>query len=130
MPWLFRSVGLRLELRCESLAVLQAITTPATALQSFLTELTGGQFSSVRDVEGDPTSCCGQLLSELQPQQSGSARRDGRNTFSARGDSAGRVQLRGLDDLEPEHPSAGAVAMQPIESTLTLLRRWRGIKGA
>jgi hypothetical protein len=68
-----RSIGLRLELRCETLPVLQAITTPAASLQSFLTELTGGQFSSVRDVEGDPTAASGELLSELQRGSSSSS---------------------------------------------------------
>ena len=141
VPWLFRSVGLRLELRCESLAVLKAITTPAASLQSFLTELTGGQFSSVRDGEGDPTSCSGQLLSEMQLGQSVSAGRDTRNSFSGR-----TVWTpHRLDGLELDRPSAEPVAQQPgmmgsrlpalglsgnggTDSSLSLLRRWRAIK--
>lgn len=148
MPWLFRSVGLRLELRCETLAVLQAITTPASSLQSFLTELTGGQFSSVRDVEGSPTSCSGQLLSEMQPGQSG---RDTQNSFTRSNAVGTWTQGRELDGSEPELPRAGAGATQreelqqpgmmgPRLATLSpsghggadpplpLLRRWRALK--
>jgi hypothetical protein len=147
---LFRSVGLRLELRCETLAVLQAITTPAASVQSFLTELTGGQFSSVRDEEGSPTTCCGQLLSEMQPGQSD---RDTRNSFTGRNVVSTWTQACELDVSEPELPRAGAGATLRVEqqqpgvmgsrlaalspsgyagsdpaSPLPLLRRWRALK--
>ena len=155
VPWFVRSVGLRLELRCETLAVLQAITTPAASLQSFLTELTDGQFSSLRDIEGDPAQCSGQLLSETQPGQTFSVGKD-RNSFSTgRNAAAGSwAQARGMDSFEMAQSSAAAVTTPTSErepstmgsrlatlslsdninsgadSSLSLLRRWRAIKGA
>lgn len=56
------SVGMRLEIRCEAASVLRTLTTPATALHGFLTELTAGQFKVQRDDEGDPQECRGGLL--------------------------------------------------------------------
>ena len=149
VSWLFRSVGLRLELRCDSLAVLQAITTPAASLQSFLTELTGGQFSSVRDAEEYPIRAAGQLLSEIQPGQSG---RDMRNSFTGIDEVATWTQAREMDGSEPELLRSGAgatrrdrlqetdmvgsqsAALSPSgsggsgDSPLPLLRRWRALK--